>query len=151
MQKILIALAIAALTAGPLAASDQTDVMASLKQFAEGYNKSDTKLAAAACTDPMSIIDEFPPYEWHGAGALLKWFDDYEVDAKKNAITDGRVILSKPRHLDIEGDRAYVVIASNYTYKMKGKRIKETGSIWTFALQKIAADWRITGWCWAKN
>lgn len=144
-------MAIVVLSAGPLAASDQADVTATVKRFAEGYNKSDAKLAAAACTDSISIIDEFPPYESHGAGALPMWFDDYEVDAKKNAISDGQVVLGKPRHLDVEGDRAYVVIPSNYTYKMKGKRMKETGSIWTFALQKVASGCRITAWCWAKN
>ena len=151
MQKIFIALAIAALTAGPVAASEKSDVLVTVRQFVDGFNQNDTKLLTAACLDPMSIIDEFPPHEWHGTGALQKWLDDYDVDAKKNGITDGRVTLGTPRHIDIAADRAYVVIPTNYTYKMKGKRMKETGSMWTFALQKVAAGWRITGWSWAKN
>jgi hypothetical protein len=32
------------------------------------FNKSDAK-TAAACGEQTSIIDEFPPHEWHGAGA----------------------------------------------------------------------------------
>lgn len=151
MQKIFIALAVAALTAGPVAASEKIDVLAPVRQFVDGFNKSDTKMLAAAGTEQMSIIDEFPPHEWHGAGALQKWLDDYDVDARKNGITDGRVTLGTPRHIDITGDHAYVVIPTNYTYKMKGKRMKETGSRWTFALQKGADGWRITGWSWAKN
>ena len=47
--------------------------------------------------------------------------------------TDGVVTLSKPTHVDVTGDRAYVVIPSNYTWKEKGKPMKEEGSSFTFA------------------
>jgi hypothetical protein len=46
-------------------------------------------------------------------------------DVKANAITGGVVTLGKP--------------------------VKETGSMFTFALQKGAAGWRIAGWSWAKS
>ena len=151
MQKTLLALALAALIAGPAAASETTDVMAPVLQFLDGFNKGDTKSAAAACTDQMSIIDEFPPHEWHGAGAIMQWFADYDTDAKKNGITDGFVAFGDPRHIDVTGDRAYIVIPANYTFMKQGKPVKETGSIITLSLQKTAAGWRITGWAWAKN
>ena len=77
--------------------------------------------------------------------------NDYNADATKNGITDGIVTLSKPRHIDVTGDRAYVVVPANYTYKKKGKLVKEIGSMFTFALQKGEAGWRITGWTWSKN
>ena len=70
---------------------------------------------------------------------------------KKNGISDGVVTLHKPRHTDITADRAYVVVPSDYTFKKNGKVVKETGSMFTFALQKGATGWRITGWSWAKN
>ena len=136
---------------GPAFASDQSDVMVSVHQFVDAFNKGDTETLAAACADQTSIIDEFPPHEWHGVGACSKWASDYDADAKKNGITDGIVTLSKPQHLDITADRAYVVGAANYSYKKNGKPVSETGSILTLALQKDSAGWRITGWAWAKN
>ena len=151
MLKILVALALVFLAAGPAAASEKTDVMVLVHQFVDGFNKGDTKTALAACADQTSIIDEFPPYEWHGAGACSKWMNDYDADAKKNGITDGIVMLGKPRHIDINEDRAYVVVPSNYTFKEKGKTAKETGSMLTLALQKGEIGWRITGWAWAKD
>ena len=151
MHKIFIALAIAIVTAGTAVASEETDVMVPVHQFVDGFNKGDTKAALATCTDEMSIIDEFPPHEWHGAGAASRWVNDYDADAKKNGITDGIVTLGEPRHIDITADRAYVVIPTNYTYKKEGKVIKETGSMFTFALRKGTDGWRITGWAWAKN
>ena len=76
---------------------------------------------------------------------------DYGADATKNGITDGIVILGTPRHIDIGADRAYLVVPSSYTFKRKGKTVKETGSMFTFALHKEGAGWRMTGWAWAKN
>ncbi len=151
MNRMLIALVMAVAAAGPSLASEESDVMVPVHQFVDGFNKGDTKTAAAACADQTSIIDEFPPHEWHGAGACSTWMNDFDVDAKKNGITDGMVTLSKPRHVDISGDRAYVVVPANYTYKKKGKPAKEIGSMLTIALQRGATGWRMTGWAWTKH
>ena len=151
MHKMFIALAVAVLTQGGAAASEKTDVLVPVHQFVDGFNKGDTKTALAACADQTSIIDEFPPHEWHGAGACSKWMNDYDADAKKNGITDGAVTLGNPRHVDITADRAYVVVPASYTYKKKGKLVKETDSMFTLVLQRGKEGWRVTGWAWAKN
>lgn len=151
LRMMIIAIAVAVLAAAPAAASDKTDVMKVVRQFVSGFNKGDTKATVAACADQASIIDEFPPHEWHGAGACSKWIDDYDADAKKNGITDGVVTLGIPRHVDVTGDRAYIVVPANYTYKKKGKLVKEIGSMLTIALQKSEAGWRISAWSWAKR
>jgi NADH dehydrogenase/NADH:ubiquinone oxidoreductase subunit G len=151
MHKILVALAVAVLAAAPAAASERTDVMAPVHQFIDGFNKGDLKTALAACAEQTSIIDEFPPHEWHGAGACSTWANDFAADAKKNGVTDGKVTLGNPRHVDVTADRAYVVVPANYAYKQKGKPVNETGSLLTLALQKGAAGWRITGWTWTKR
>lgn len=75
----------------------------------------------------------------------------YESDARKNGITDGVVVIGTPTHVDINGDRAYVVGPANYSYKKAGAPVKEVGSIFTLSLQKAATGWRITGWAWAKH
>ncbi len=151
MHKLLMSLAVAVLVAGPAAASEQTDVMVPVHQFVDGLNKGDMKSALAACAEQTSIVDEFPPHEWHGTGACANWANDFDADAKKNGISDGIVTLGKPRHVDVTGDRAYVVAPANYTFKVKGKVSKEVGSTFTFALQKGGAGWRITGWAWSKR
>jgi ketosteroid isomerase-like protein len=151
MRIIFIALALAALAQGTTAAQDKTAVMASVHQFVDAFNKGDTKTAVAACADQTFIIDEFPPYEWRGPGGCAKWANDYDADAKKNGVTDGVVTLGTPRHVDITADRAYVVVPADYTYKQKGKVVKESGSMLTVVQQKGAAGWRIIAWAWAKN
>jgi ketosteroid isomerase-like protein len=151
MNRIFAALGVALLTAGPAAATEKTDVMAPVHQFVDGFNKGDVKTALAACAEQASIIDEFAPHEWHGAGACANWASDFGADAKKNGITDGVVTLGNPRHVDITADHAYVVVPANYTFKKNGKPSKELGSTLTLALQKGAAGWRITAWAWTKK
>ena len=154
MHRMLIALSLAVLatfSTAQTSGSAQTAVLAPINQFVDGLNKGDTKTAVAACADETSILDEFPPHEWHGAGACAKWVSDFDADAKKNAITDGVVTLGEALHVDINSDYAYVVIPANYTFKQKGKTVSEVGSIITLSLQKIPTGWRITGWAWAKH
>ena len=66
-------------------------------------------------------------------------------------MTDGVVKLGKPRHVDVTGDRAYVIVPATYMYKVKGKPAKESGSMLTIALQKGASGWLMTGWAWTKG
>ena len=154
MRKLMIAVAVAVLMTPPLFAaekSEKADVMGVVNQLLDAFNKGDTKTVLALCVDDMSIIDEFSPHEWHGPGAFSKWFADYDADCKKNGITDGKVTLGKPRHVDVTGDRAYVVAPANYTFNQNGKPQKETGSTETVTLLRTKDGWRITGWAWAKH
>src|SRR5258705_13173224 len=132
MHRMLIALSLAVLAAFSMAqisGSAQTAVLVPINQFVDGFNKGDTKAAVAACADETSILDEFPPHEWHGAGACAKWVSDFDADARKNGITDGVVKLGKASHVDINSDYADVVVPADYTFKKKGKPVSEIGSI----------------------
>jgi ketosteroid isomerase-like protein len=151
MRRIWIAIAVVALVAMPATASEKTDVMATVRQFVRAFNQGDAKTAAAACADETSIIDEFPPHEWHGAGACSRWMNAYDADARKNGITDGRVTLGVPRHIDVTADRAYVVVPTAFLYKQRGKPVRETGSTLTLVLQKGGSGWRIIAWTWTKH
>lgn len=149
MQKLYFAFATVLLLAGATVVMGQRSaVMKPINQFVNGFNKGDTASAMAACSGATAIIDEFAPHSWSGDGACQKWADDYEMDVKKNGVTNGRVILGKPSHFEMAGDYAYVVIPSNYTFKQKGKAMAEPGSIFTFTLHKAADGWMITGWAW---
>lgn len=153
MRKAFLAVALAALL--PLSVvgqnKEKADVTKTVQGFVDAFNKGDTKTAGAVCAEQTQIIDEFPPYEWQGAGACSKWMAAYDEDAKKNAITDGVVTLSKPRHVDVTGDHAYVVVPADYAFKQNGKPVKETASTLTIVLRKSGTSWRISAWTWSKN
>lgn len=149
MQKIVFALIVAALSSGPLAASEKTDVVTVISQFIDAFNKGDMKAALAICADMTSLIDDLPPHEWHGDGACARWSTDFAAFNKAHGITPGAVTLGKPRHVDVTGQRAYVVVPASYSFTEKGKAMKESGSVITVALQKAASGWRMTAWAWA--
>ncbi len=148
MRAVVIGLALAVLAAGPAVATNKSDVMSVIQQWVDAFNKGDAKAAAAACADQTSIIDDFPPYEWHGSGACAKWYGEFQAATKAENTTDHAVTLGKPRHIDVMSDHAYVVVPAGLSYVKKGAPVKETSTV-TMSLQKGTSGWRITGWSWA--
>jgi ketosteroid isomerase-like protein len=151
MYKIAIGISVAALLAGPVAASDKSDVMAVIHQWVDGFNKGDTKAMLATCADQGAIIDDIPPNEWHGAGMCSTWIKDFAEWSTKNAVTDGKVIAGKARHLTVDGNHAYVVMPMTFTFNDHGKPMKETGSLVTMSLAKGDSGWRVSGWAWSSG
>ena len=147
MSKLVIALVIAVAVGGPVVASQETDVMAPVRQFVDAFNKGDTKMVQAACADETFIIDDFPPHEWRGSGASSKWFHDLTAMGKKYDMSDAFVTLGKQRRLHISGTDAYVVVPVNLRYQEKRRSIKTTGWM-TLALHKGIEGWRISAWAW---
>jgi hypothetical protein len=147
MPKLVIALAIIAVGAEAVVASQEADVMAPVYQFINGFNKSDIKMVQAACVDQTFIIDDFPPFEWRGSEATSKWFHDLTDMGKKYDMSDAFVTLGKPRRLHVSGTDAYVVVPVNLRYEEKQHSIKATG-LMTLALHKGIEGWRIAAWAW---
>jgi len=147
MSKMLFAVAV--LTIAPVAvAMAADDVTVPIRQFLDGFNKGDTKTAYAAYDKgEISIIDEFPPHRWVGAKAAQNWAADYDTHAKATGVADGSVSYGKPTRSEIEGDAAYVIIPTVYTYKQTGKPTAEEGQM-TFALHMTKAGWKIRSWTW---
>jgi hypothetical protein len=143
MKRVIIVLALSVLTAGSALASDKGDIMAVLKQ----WNDTDEAKAVATCADDASVIDDIPPFEWHGPSACSKWQKDYDAYVQKEGITDATGTIGNPRQLMISGDRAYAVVPATFAFTQKGKPVKVIATA-TFALHKTAAGWRITGWTW---
>ena len=54
-----------------LCATD-ADFSGAVKKFVDGFNKGDVKMFTSVRADQTSIIDEFPPYAWHGAESCAK-------------------------------------------------------------------------------
>jgi len=154
MRAILLAaglcvFAAPAITMAPAAASDKTDVLAVVHQYMDGYNKGDVKAEVATCASPASIIDDFPPHHWQGATACADWAKAYTGYGKANGIAGGHVALAAPSHVTVDGNSAYAIFPANYTFTQKGKPQSVPHSVWTVALAKQVAGWRIVGWTWS--
>jgi hypothetical protein len=143
MNRVVIALAMSVLTTGSVLASDKVDIMAVLKQWISGEAET-----VATCANDAAVIDDIPPFEWHGLGACTRWQKDNDTYIQKEGITDATGTIGNPQHLIISGDRAYVVLPTTFAVMQKGRRVKEIATS-TIVLHKTAAGWQVTAWTWA--
>lgn len=149
MRKSILALLAGALLIPAAIASAQEDVAAPIRQFIDGFNSGDTKLAFAAYAQgDIQIIDEFAPHSWHGPHAAQDWAAEYDRHAQTTGVTEGKVTYEAPTRTEVEGDVAYVVMPTLYLYKEQGKPLVEEGQI-TCVLHKEAGAWKISAWTWA--
>ena len=125
------------------------DVTTPIRQFIDGFNTGDVKSAYAAyATGDITIVDEFAPHRWTGPHAAQDWAADYDEHAQATGVTDGLVKYGEPTRTEIEGDVAYVIVPTVYTYKEKGHPLVEEGQM-TFVLYQEAGTWKIRGWTWS--
>jgi hypothetical protein len=130
---------------------DAVDPMAAVRLYIDCFNRGDIAGMAATCDVPMSILDGMPPHVWHGPAASQDWYRDVLVTGEREGASDYVVALGEPWHVNVTGDRAYVVVPATMSVTVRGKRVKQSGSVFTVALRKLAGGWRLTAWAWAKG
>lgn len=130
---------------------DPAGPMAAVRDYIEGFNRRDVNSMAAMCAVPMSILDGMAPHVWHGPTACQDWYGDVLVEGEHLGAADYFVELGEPRHVNITGDSAYVVVPTTMTFKLQGKQITQTGATFTVALRRLSDGWRIAAWAWAKG
>jgi hypothetical protein len=131
-------------------ASDKSDVVDAVHHYLDNLEPGKLPAALAMCDSEVSILDEFPPHVWHGPKACADWFSAERAYNEKSGITDDEATLGAPLIVDAQGEYAYFVAPMVYTYKQRGKSVKETATF-TVTLKRTAAGWRIIGWAYSKQ
>ena len=146
----LLPLIVASATAAGAAAAAgaDADVAAPIHQFIDGFNKGDTKSAYAAyASGSITIIDEFAPHLWTGPNAAHAWAAAYDKHAQATGVSDGSVKYGEVTRTEVEGNLAYVIIPTVYSYKEHGKPTTEEAHM-AFVLDRASGSWKIRAWCW---
>jgi ketosteroid isomerase-like protein len=144
MRILVSAAAVAVLLASSPAFSANDEVLAPIKAFVAAIDKNDMATAAAQHVAAPSIVDEFPVHHWN---SLAGWGADFGKDAAAHGDTDARLDIVKVGRVLVEGDHAYAVVKTDFSFKRKGKPMVEHGTI-TYALDKTPDGWRIAAWTW---
>jgi ketosteroid isomerase-like protein len=131
--------------------SNAMDPMAVVRQYIDAFNKGDVKAMAATCAVPMSILDGLSPHAWQGPTAIEDWYGDVIAAGEREGASGYFITPGEPRHVDVTGDRAYVVLPATMSFSIHGKPVTQTGSVLVVALRKLGAAWRLTAWAWAKG
>ncbi len=125
--------------------------MAAVLQYVDAFNNADPAGMAAACADPMQILDGMSPHVWQGPTAAEDWWTDVLAEGEHLGLSGLRIALGEPRHVDVTGDYAYVVAPATMTFDLRGQQVTQTGAVYTVALRKVGAAWRLSAWAWAKG
>ena len=129
----------------------ETDPLASVRQYIDAFNKGDADGMAAMFAPDAAILDGMAPHLWLGAAATRDWYRDVLVEGEARGASNYNVTLGEPRHNNITGDAAYVVVPATMTFNVRGKKVTQTGAFFTVALRKLPQGWRIAAWAWAKG
>ena len=131
--------------------SDAPEPMEAVRQYIDRFNRGDAAAMTALCDDPMSILDGMPPHVWHGPAATQEWYRDVLAAGEREGASAYAVALGEPWHVDVTGDRAYVAVPATMSFTLRGERVEQSGSVFTVALRRRAAGWRLAAWAWAKG
>jgi len=135
-----------AIVASPAAAA--TPALAKpITDFINAFNKGDVKGAAAAHDADVNIVDEVPPFEWHGKKAFESWVADLDKHDTAAGVTGQKVTIGAATREVVGGDKAYVVVPAVYSFTQKGVAMREPAQF-TFLLKKGLGGWKISGWTW---
>lgn len=120
--------------------------MAAVRHYIESFNEGDVKAMAAMCAVPMSILDGLAPHVWQGSTACEDWYRDAMAEGEHAGVTDYFVELGEPRHVNVTGDSAYVVVPTSMSFKIRGQHVTQSGALFTLALHKLNKGRRIAAW-----
>jgi len=132
----------------PAAFANDAAVDATIKAFADAFNKGDMKAAKALHVASPVIIDEVPPHLWTGPKAFDSWGRDLGKSEAADGKSGGQVTIGVPTREVISGNHAYVISPTTYTFQQKGQTMREAAQM-TLALEKDAGGaWKIASWTW---
>lgn len=133
--------------AAPAFADDA--VQAPIRAMEAAFNKGDVAAAKATHVAAPAILDEVAaPFGWAGPTAFDDWIATLGRTEAERGRSDGQVALGAATRETVDGDAAYVIVPSNYTFMQKGVKMRETGTM-TFALTRAGGAWKIQSWSWS--
>ena len=148
MRYGLIILAACFVAMPAVAAGPAEDATVTVTSTLDRFNGGDVAAFLQAHRDDAVIIDEFAPFVWVGAGTAQRWVADYSRDAEARGISGGRVDYGPAVQAVSDGDSAYIVLPTIYSFNQGGRRMAGRGHM-TFVMRRDGSDWKIAGWTYA--
>src|SRR6516164_112709 len=97
--------------------ADTSDPMGAVRQYIDAFNKGDKDAMAATCAPTSSILDGMAPHVWQGPTTCQDRYRDVLAEGEQHGASGYFVTLGTPRHVNISGDNAYVVVPASMTFK----------------------------------
>lgn len=125
---------------------ERSQLIGVIQDWVAAVNREEGAAVTRLWVPDSTVIDSFPPYVWQGPKAIAAWWSDYESLTKAQGLAD-IVFRFEPRHVDVVGDRAYVVGDGRVDYRIATGQLRDRAT-WMFCLARIDGAWRFTAWAW---
>jgi hypothetical protein len=102
--------------------------------------------AEAFAVSDVTILENFAPYLFSGAGAVEAWA--LGMQAHLSGVTALRHRLGQPHNFSRSGDLVFLSLPTQWSGFIDGRAFTEKGG-WCFVLTKQGHDWRIRNYGWA--
>jgi hypothetical protein len=122
------------------------DPISAVEAFCSAIIQGDVEgIADAHIEGGVAIIDSVAPFFWCGATAVTDWMESMTLHVEQHGIRDGCVVYEAPVVNFTDGEQAYAVIPSTWSYEAKGVEMRDVATI-AFALRRTSTGWRVAGW-----
>lgn len=126
-------------------------IMAPVDAVVDAVNAHEAKLPDHTFATRCTIVDEFSPYLWFGAGAGTSWYSSLVgvTPAEQQHFQDLRAhfMIGDPRFLRADANHVYFVIEATLTSYDQGVRKRSIGQ-WTITEAQTGDHWLIDSMVW---
>jgi hypothetical protein len=105
-----------------------------------------TPIAEVFAEGDVTIVENFAPHVFAGAGAVGRWEQAMRVHLEG---TSGlRHSFGPPCDFSVDGELVFVSLPTSWEGVARGRRFHERGG-WAFVLVRSGANWRVKSYAWA--
>ncbi len=152
----LLTACLAALVSSPscaaASAAETAALLAPVNAWVSAFNNWEATYPSAAFTEDAVVIDQFPPFLWHGKHSARAWWTDLMGASKeqheRERSMQQHVEFAAPQFVQIKGGRAYFVQLGTLTWVAKDGT-HEMKATWVATEKKTPQGWRIASHAWA--
>ena len=94
----------------------------------------------------VTIIENFAPYLFEGADAVVRWKEGMRAHARH--LEDLRHKFGDPQDFSVTGDQAFFTLPTSWRGLVHGTPFYEEGG-WAFLLVREEGNWRLRSYGWA--
>ncbi|MBV8490470.1 MAG: nuclear transport factor 2 family protein [Candidatus Eremiobacteraeota bacterium] len=110
-------------------------------------NADDATKFAGLYTDDAVVVDENPPFAWHGADAGAQWWHVTDAIIAKLHLKNLYATPASPSEFAQSDTDAYMIVPVTLGGSANGKTFTESGTL-TYTFHKTPAGWKISSQVW---
>jgi ketosteroid isomerase-like protein len=131
-----------------MSAAEAADIRSAIAAFVDAVNRGDQAGAAARLTDDVTIVEDLPPFHWHGPKAASEWMLAMFHNAQSAGLAGVVMQLGDASRTEADGVYGYAIFDGMLICSGTGPALRAAGVL-TFALIREDGGWLIRSFTWS--